>query len=86
MLKSYRDPSTEYALPYLLSAGSMVITLLTIRDWSFTVYAFPMYMLAVNIVLAIFAQFPLQQLWQQLQNQLQRRMCPQTIAAARASK
>lgn len=57
--KSYRDPASEYALPYLLSAGSMVVTLLTIRDWSYAVYAFPLYMLCVNLVLAAFAHFPL---------------------------
>lgn len=57
--KSYLDPSSEYALPYLLSAFSMIVTLLTIRDWSFVVYAFPLYMLAVNLVLAAFAHFPL---------------------------
>jgi len=59
LVKSYRDPSTEYALPYLLSAGSMLVTLLTIRDWTYTVFAFPLYMLAINLVLATFAHFQL---------------------------
>jgi hypothetical protein len=34
VLKAYRRPLTEYATPYLLSMISMVVTLLTIPDWS----------------------------------------------------
>lgn len=59
LVKSYKDPSSEYALPYLLSIGSMIITLLTIKDWSFLIYAFPLYMLCINIALYIFAAVPL---------------------------
>lgn len=55
LLKSYRDPHSEYAFPYLLSVISMVITLLTITHWSYSTYAFPLYMLVINIVLFGFA-------------------------------
>jgi hypothetical protein len=47
--KAYRDPESEYALPYLLSALSMIITLITIKTWAFTIYAFPLYMLGINL-------------------------------------
>ncbi len=60
--KAYNDPSSEYPLPYLLSMVSMGITLLTIRQWIFTTYAFPVYMLLINILLFSFAQFPIKRL------------------------
>lgn len=60
--KAYRHPDSEYAWPYALSAFSMVITLLTITDWRFVVFAFPLYMLAVNVVLFIFALLPLRRI------------------------
>jgi hypothetical protein len=56
--KAYHRPASEYAWPYALSAVSMIITLLTIRQWTFDVYAFPLYMLLVNMVLCSFAMFP----------------------------
>jgi len=49
--KAYHDPESEYAFPYLLSSVSMLITLATITNWSFTVYAFPLYMMSINVVL-----------------------------------
>ena len=51
LLKGYRDPKSEYALPYLLSVISMAITLLTITRWNFETYAFPLYMLLINCLL-----------------------------------
>ena len=57
--KAYRDHKSEYAWPYAWSALSMVVTLLTITNWTFVVYAFPLYMFAINVVLFIFALIPL---------------------------
>lgn len=57
--KAYRNPASEYAMPYMLSAGSMCIALLAIQQWTFLVYAFPLYMLLVNLTLFTFAAFPL---------------------------
>jgi hypothetical protein len=57
--KAYCDHTSEYALPYLISAASMAITLLAIHDWAFTIYAFPLYMLCINVVILIFASLPL---------------------------
>ncbi|HEU5186888.1 MAG TPA: hypothetical protein VFT87_00105 [Candidatus Saccharimonadales bacterium] len=62
--KAYKDPSSEYAPPYLLSMGSMALTLLTIQTWTFTNYAFPLYILCINVALFVFAQFPLRALVQ----------------------
>lgn len=49
--KAYANPESEKALPYLLSVSSMVITLTTIHTWQFTHYAFPIYILAINILI-----------------------------------
>ena len=55
IVKAFRNPESEYALAYVLSAVSAVITLLTISNWTFADSAFPIYILFVNaaIVLAI---------------------------------
>ena len=57
--KTYRDHTSEYALPYLVSAASMAVTLLAIHGWIFTTYAFPLYMLCINVIILIFASLPL---------------------------
>jgi len=57
--KAYRDPGSEYAWPYAWSVLSMIITLLTVQEWVFLVYAFPLYMLLINVLLFIFAAVPL---------------------------
>lgn len=51
LTKGFKDPESEYIIPYFLSIVSMTITLLTITEWSFTAFAFPMYMLLINVAL-----------------------------------
>ena len=58
LVKAYVDPSSEYPLPYLMSATAMAVTLLTIRDWSFVVYGFPLYMMLINVAIFSVASFP----------------------------
>ena len=58
LVKAYIDPSSEYPLPYLMSATAMVVTLLTVESWTFTVYGFPLYMLMVNAAIFSVASFP----------------------------
>ncbi len=62
--KAYRNHASEYAWPYFMSIISMAVTLLTIREWAFAVYAFPLYMLLVNVVLFMFALVPFRKLFQ----------------------
>lgn len=50
--KAYLRPDTERALPYFISMLSMIVTLLTIRDWHFMGAAFPVYILGINTVIA----------------------------------
>jgi hypothetical protein len=49
--KGFIAPHTEKMLPYLLSVGSMAITILTIQNWKFMNYAFPVYILLINLAL-----------------------------------
>jgi hypothetical protein len=53
--KAYIKPSTEKALPYLLSVASMVVTMLTIADWSFVSAGFTVYIFCINVVIATLA-------------------------------
>lgn len=50
--KAYVRPETEKAFPYMLSMMSMVVTLFTLRDWSFIHVAFPVYIFCINFVIA----------------------------------
>jgi hypothetical protein len=58
VVKAHVDRSSEYPLPYLLSATAMIVTLFTIQDWRFAVYGFPLYMLLINMVIFSVASFP----------------------------
>ncbi|ABW13188.1 hypothetical protein Franean1_3795 [Parafrankia sp. EAN1pec] len=48
LMKAYDAPTSERASPYFASLVSMTVTLLTISDWKFMEYAFPLYMLLIN--------------------------------------
>ena len=71
--KAYRNPASEYAWPYMMSVISMAITLLTIRDWIFLVYAFPLYMMLVNVALFAVATFPIRKWLHPRRGKLQER-------------
>jgi hypothetical protein len=58
MRKAYREPHTETWLAFLCSGISALITLLTISDWSFSVAAFPIYILTMSTVLFTLVRFP----------------------------
>lgn len=58
IIKSYRHPDTESAIAYLSSGTSGVITLLTIRTWTFALVAFPIYLVICNAVIYTFTKFP----------------------------
>jgi hypothetical protein len=49
--KAWRDPKSEYAPTYLISASAMVLALLTVTDWRFAVIAFPVYILSINLLI-----------------------------------
>lgn len=57
--KAYLRPDTERALPYFISMMSMIVTLLTIKEWHFISAAFPVYILIINTIIAglVWSQF-----------------------------
>lgn len=59
IIKAYAHPKSEVALPYVLSMVSMVITLFTITQWTLAAYAFPVYMLLINLVIFSVVYFKL---------------------------
>ena len=50
--KAYVKPQTEKALPYVLSMTSMVVTMLTVHDWSYINVGFTVYIFCINAVIA----------------------------------
>lgn len=52
IVKSWKDPSSENGVLFLLGAISAGITLLTIRHWDFAHYGFPIYILIVCLVIS----------------------------------
>ena len=59
IVKAFNYPETEAAWPYFTSTISAGLTLLTIKVWDFAVYAFPLYILLVTLVISSLVQFKL---------------------------
>lgn len=57
--KSYIAPATENWLLYFLSALSAAITLLTIDKWTFAYWGFPVYILAICVIISALVKFKL---------------------------
>lgn len=51
VIKMYKHPHTEKPFPYFLSMVSMIVTLLTITNWTVASAAFPIYILLINLLL-----------------------------------
>ena len=58
IIKSYTTPKSEHYLVFLLGMLRAVITLLTITDWTFAEYAFPLYIAICCFVLFMLIKFP----------------------------
>jgi hypothetical protein len=50
--KAYIRPQTEKALPYILSAFSMIVTMMTLHNWSYLQAGFPVYIFCINALIA----------------------------------
>ncbi|MBT3249794.1 MAG: hypothetical protein HN846_01710 [Candidatus Pacebacteria bacterium] len=59
LIKSYFEPKTESSLIFLLGINMAGITLLTIEDWNFAHWGFPVYILLVNILIVLLVKFKL---------------------------
>jgi hypothetical protein len=55
--KSYADPKSESYLVFLFGSINATLTLLTIQVWTFANYAFPVYILAVCLLLVALIKF-----------------------------
>jgi di/tricarboxylate transporter len=60
VVKSYVMPHTESAASYSLSIISMIVTLLTIRQWRVMSWAFPSYILLINLTFVTLILLPKQ--------------------------
>ncbi len=59
VVKSYNYPETESAYPWLLVSISGMLTLLTIKSWTFASYAFPLYGFLINLIIFTLVKFKL---------------------------
>lgn len=55
--KTYYFPETEYSWMYFAGAISALLTLLTIKNWNFANYGFPVYIVIANLIIFSLAQF-----------------------------
>ncbi len=59
VVKSYNHPETEIGWLWLTAAINGLFTLLTVVDWTFAHYGFPLYILLINLIIYVLVQFKL---------------------------
>ena len=59
VIKSYRHPETESGLIFLFGMINAGITLLTIKDWTFAHWGFPVYIFLICVILYSLIKFKL---------------------------
>lgn len=59
IMKAYTHPETESSWPWLASSISGILTLLTITNWQFATYGFPLYYTIIVFTIFILSQFKL---------------------------
>ncbi len=59
MVKAFKNPESENADPFLSAILNSFVTLLTIQIWTFSYYAFPLYIFANNLILYPLIRFRL---------------------------
>jgi hypothetical protein len=57
LVKAYKYPDTELAWPWLATVVGVVLTLLTIKGWSFANSGFIIYILIVDALIYSLVQF-----------------------------
>ena len=57
VVKSYKNPETESAWPWLASSVGVVLTLLTIKIWTFANSSFIIYIFIVNMIIFSLVKF-----------------------------
>lgn len=59
VVKAYKYPETEASVNYFAHTINALLTLLTIRVWSFAYFGFPLYIFIVTIAIFSLVQFKL---------------------------
>lgn len=59
LAKAYKYPETELGWPWLTDSLSGIITLFTVKNFTFSTSAFPIYYFIINLLVFIFVQFKL---------------------------
>ncbi len=59
VIKSFKNPETESSTIYLFSGINALITLLTIKTWTFAHWGFPTYFLIICTILVLLTHFKL---------------------------
>ena len=59
IIKSYREPESESGGVYFFGIINAGIALLTIKDWNFAHYSFPLYILFVDVLIFVLIKFRL---------------------------
>ncbi|PJA55688.1 hypothetical protein CO165_02230 [Candidatus Roizmanbacteria bacterium CG_4_9_14_3_um_filter_33_18] len=62
-VKSFKFPETENYLIYLGNAIFALLTLLTIKVWSFEYYSFSLYLFVITLIIAVFIKFKVKKLF-----------------------
>lgn len=57
IVKSYKYPETENSKVYFYGVFTGIIALLTVTDWSFQNYAFPLYIVFLNMLIGSLIKF-----------------------------
>jgi hypothetical protein len=57
--KSFTHPESENYIEYLFAFFNAIIALLTVRVWSFATYAFPLYIVVIDVLLVSLIKFRL---------------------------
>ncbi|HLC87961.1 MAG TPA: hypothetical protein VJG66_02820 [Patescibacteria group bacterium] len=57
LIKSYYHPKTENASPFIFAVLAAIVTLLTIKEWNFANYGFPVFILFSCLVFVLLIQF-----------------------------
>jgi len=57
VVKAYKYPDTEIAWPWMATVVGIILTLLTLKEWTFAHYGFVVYILVINTVIYSLVQF-----------------------------
>ena len=55
IIKTIKNPKSEFAASYLVSSLSMLLALFAIDQWSFAALAYPAYIMAINLFIFLLA-------------------------------